>query len=113
MSMAIIVAGTDTGVGKSVFAAGLVRALDGCYFKPVQAGLDDSTDTQTVRTLTGLPDDHFHPEAYRLAAPAAPLHAAKAEGIAIDPDMLIPPATTRPAMSTCTRSGRSSSRRRA
>lgn len=36
---AVVVTGTDTGVGKTVFAAGLARALDGCYWKPVQAGI--------------------------------------------------------------------------
>ena len=40
MRPAFIVTGTDTDIGKTVLAAGLVAALDGSYWKPVQAGLD-------------------------------------------------------------------------
>ena len=40
MSTRIVVAGTDTDIGKTVFSAGLTRALDGYYWKPIQAGLD-------------------------------------------------------------------------
>ena len=48
MTTRIIVTGTDTGIGKTVFAAGLTRLLDGYYFKPVQAGLEKETDTATM-----------------------------------------------------------------
>ena len=46
---AIVIAGTDTDVGKTVFAAALAGALGADYFKPVQAGLEPPTDTDTVR----------------------------------------------------------------
>jgi dethiobiotin synthetase len=92
----IVITGTDTDVGKTVFAAGLVAAIDGCYWKPVQSGLDGPTDTETVRALSGLPADRFVPEAYRLQAPLAPFHAAMAEGITIDVARLMPPITPRP-----------------
>lgn len=42
MRPCFIVTGTDTGIGKTVFAAALVRALDGIYWKPVQAGLTNN-----------------------------------------------------------------------
>src|SRR5690606_6309507 len=51
---------------------------------PVQAGLDGETDSDTVRRLSGLPDGHVLPEAYRLALPASPHRAAEAEGVVID-----------------------------
>ena len=91
-----VITGTGTGIGKTVFAAALTAALEGDYWKPVQAGLEPETDTERVQILSGLPDDHFHPETYRLATPAAPLHAALDEGITIDPERLIPPLTSRP-----------------
>jgi dethiobiotin synthetase len=50
-----IVTGTDTDVGKTVFAAALAGHLDGWYWKPVQAGLDGGTDRERVRELSGLP----------------------------------------------------------
>ena len=49
---AVVVTGTDTGVGKTVFAAGLARALDGCYWKPVQAGIQGGTDSQAILITT-------------------------------------------------------------
>ncbi|MCC6473815.1 MAG: ATP-dependent dethiobiotin synthetase BioD [Burkholderiales bacterium] len=91
-----VVAGTDTGVGKTVFAAGLARLLNAAYFKPVQAGLDGETDTETVRRLTRLPQRHFLPCAYRLRMPASPHIAARAEGVEIDAARLAPPADVAP-----------------
>ena len=93
---AIVVTGTGTDIGKTVFAAGLTAALDGCYWKPVQAGLDDGTDRERVRTLSGLSDNRLLPEAYRLATPCSPHRAAEIDGVAIDVDNLKPPACDRP-----------------
>ena len=81
---AIVIAGTDTDVGKTVFAAALAGALGADYFKPVQAGLEPPTDTDTVRALSGLPDAHFVPEAYRLRSPLSPHRAAEIDGYALD-----------------------------
>ena len=93
--MPIVITGTDTNIGKTVFAAGLVGLLDGAYWKPVQAGLDDGTDTETVRHLSGLPEDRFFREAWRLNTSASPHLAAEIDGVAIDPDALAPPPTAR------------------
>ena len=43
MTANIIVTGTDTGVGKTIFAAALAGALHGSYWKPIQAGLQEET----------------------------------------------------------------------
>lgn len=89
---AIIVTGTDTGVGKTVFAAALAGALDGYYWKPVQAGIDpDGTDAERVAYLSGLPRDRVLPEAYRLTTPCSPHRAAEIDGMAIDPARLALP----------------------
>ena len=90
-----VVTGTGTGIGKTVFAAALVGALGADYWKPVQAGLDGPTDTESVRALTGLADDHFHAEAYRLRTPASPQLAAEGDGVAIDLERLTVPQTRR------------------
>lgn len=87
-----LVTGTDTDIGKTVFAAALTRALDGCYWKPVQAGLEDGTDAETVARLTGLPPDRILPETWRLRTPASPHLAAALDGVTIDAGALtIPP----------------------
>ncbi|MBC7832770.1 MAG: ATP-dependent dethiobiotin synthetase BioD, partial [Hyphomicrobium sp.] len=79
-----VVAGTDTDVGKTVFAAALVAALDGYYWKPVQAGLDGETDAEIVRRLSGLPAERVLPEVYRLTMAASPHLAAERDGVEID-----------------------------
>jgi dethiobiotin synthetase len=84
MSSAIVVTGTDTDVGKTVFAAGLVAALDGFYWKPVQAGLEGETDVDIVQRLSGLPAARVLPEVYRLTTAASPHLAAERDGIEID-----------------------------
>jgi dethiobiotin synthetase len=96
MTSSLIVTGTDTGVGKTVFAAALAGALDGAYWKPIQCGLDDGGDTGRVRALSGLADDRILAEAYRFKLPASPHIAAKHEGVDIDLNRLARPRSDRP-----------------
>jgi dethiobiotin synthetase len=96
MTLRIVVTGTDTDIGKTVFAAGLTRLLEGVYWKPVQAGLDGETDTETVRRLSGLDQSHFLSETWRLQLAASPHLAAEREGIEIDSGSLSLPALDRP-----------------
>lgn len=91
-----IVTGTDTGIGKTVFCAALVGAIRGVYFKPVQAGLDEETDSEVVSRLAALAPERLIPEAYRLRLPASPHIAAKREGIQIHAGDLTIPSTSRP-----------------
>jgi dethiobiotin synthetase len=88
--MTIIVTGTDTDIGKTVFAAGLTAALGARYWKPVQAGLADGSDAASVVTL-GVPADRVLPEAYRLTTPCSPHLAAEIDGVTIEPDRLALP----------------------
>lgn len=87
MSGGYIVSGTDTGAGKTVIAAGLAGHLRARYWKPIQAGLDEETDSDAVRRLTG---GHARvlPEGWRLATPCSPHEAARIDGVRIDPQAL-------------------------
>lgn len=96
MTRAIVITGTDTGIGKTVFAAGLAGALDGFYWKPVQAGTDGETDSDIVTRLSGLPSERILPEAYRLSTPASPHLAARLDGVEIDPARLALPEVDGP-----------------
>ena len=80
----IVVTGTDTDIGKTVFAAALAGALGASYWKPVQAGIEGGGDSDTVARLGGLPLAHILPEAYRLQTPCSPHRAAEIDGIGID-----------------------------
>ncbi|RWE21270.1 dethiobiotin synthase [Mesorhizobium sp.] len=96
MTVQIVVTGTDTGIGKTVFAAGLAGLLDGVYWKPVQAGIDEGTDSETVLRLAGLSAERVLPEAWRLTEPLSPHRAAELDGVEIDTRALVLPATDRP-----------------
>lgn len=96
MSARIVVTGTDTGIGKTVFAAALAGALDATYWKPVQSGLEDETDSGAVQRLSGLAADRILPERYRLQTPASPHLAAEIDGVDIDVAALELPSVSRP-----------------
>ena len=81
MTKPIVVTGTDTGIGKTIFSAALTQALSATYWKPVQSGLDEETDTEAVTRLTGC---KTLPERYRLQIPASPHFSAEEEGVLID-----------------------------
>ena len=88
----LFVTGTDTDVGKTLVSAVLMAGLKGTYWKPVQSGAEEGTDTDWVREKTGLSGDHFLPEAYRLEGYFSPHRAAALSGAVIDlAAMPIPP----------------------
>jgi dethiobiotin synthetase len=93
---AIFVTGTDTDVGKTIFSAALAGALDGHYWKPVQTGTVDGSDSDRVASLSCLPRDRILPEAYRMRAPCSPHWAAELEGVTIDLATLVPPEVEGP-----------------
>lgn len=90
---ALIVTGTDTGIGKTIFSAGLTAALGAQYWKPVQSGLEDATDSQIVAQLSGQP---VLPETYLLDMPASPHLSAEDMGVEIDLDRLALPEVDGP-----------------
>jgi len=90
-----IVSGTDTGIGKTLCAAMLTLGLDGCYWKPLQSGTEDGTDSMRVRELTGLPPERFFPEAHVLSQPLSPHRASELDGVTIEPERIVPPTTER------------------
>lgn len=88
------VTGTDTDVGKTVVSAVLMTGLRAAYWKPIQTGAVEGTDTDRIRHLSALPEDHFFPERYCLPAALSPHAAADQAGvhIALD-DFCLPRAT--------------------
>ncbi|KQZ72744.1 dethiobiotin synthetase [Sphingopyxis sp. Root214] len=83
-----VVTGTDTDIGKTIFSAALAQATGTPYWKPIQSGLEDETDSEAVARLAGVP---LIPEAYRLVTPASPHLAAEIDGVNINIETLTPP----------------------
>ena len=87
----LFVTGTDTGIGKTVTAAMLTLGLRGGYWKPIQSGLESPTDTEWVKEATGLGEDHFFPESYRLQQPLSPHTSAARDGVRIETESITLP----------------------
>ncbi|MBF0179777.1 MAG: dethiobiotin synthase [Magnetococcales bacterium] len=79
----LFVTGTDTGVGKSVASAWLAQKWSAAYWKPVQSGLEEESDSDFVRRLSGAP---VFPERHRLTQPLSPHEAARRDGVRISLD---------------------------
>jgi dethiobiotin synthetase len=89
MTRPLFITGIGTGVGKTLVAAILTEALHADYWKPIQAGYEDGTDTLTLTELVSNPETIIHPELYRLQTPASPHIAARKEGIEIDINAIV------------------------
>ena len=90
----VVIIGTDTGVGKSLVCAGIVKLLHGAkkvhYWKPIQTGTMVGDDTATVKNLlSDLPEDTFWEPAYRFPEPLSPHMAAKKWGKTVEMDKLM------------------------
>ena len=75
----VFVTGIGTDIGKTIVASVLTEALQADYWKPIQCGSLELTDTERVKRLVDSKQSVFHPEAYRLKSPVSPHYAAEIE----------------------------------
>ena len=78
MTRGIVITGTDTGIGKTVFSAGRGGPLDRFFWKPGRPRLLEDA------LLSGLPAGRVLPEVYRLRMPLSPHRSAEIDGVAIE-----------------------------
>ena len=88
ISKRIIICGTDTDVGKTIVSSFFVQGLKSIYWKPIQSGTEEGTDTQTVCKLLDLAPNRYLPERYKFKAPVSPHWAAEKESRFIEPKNL-------------------------
>ena len=84
MNKPIFITGIGTDVGKTLVAAILIESLGADYWKPIQAGLEGSTDSRTVSGLISNKKSVIHPSLYQLTTPASPHIAARNDGVQIE-----------------------------
>jgi dethiobiotin synthase len=77
------ITGTDTDIGKTFVSGMLMSSLDATYWKPIQAGLDEETDTEFVQRVSNADPSRFIPERYRLETPMSPHAAADIDEVQI------------------------------
>lgn len=87
----ILVVGIGTGIGKTVACSVLVEALQADYWKPIQCGDLDNSDTKMVVSLVSCKKSVFHQESYRFKGYKSPHAAAAEEHVLIDLNHLYVP----------------------
>ncbi len=87
----IFITGISTEVGKTIASAIVVEALQADYFKPIQAGDLEFSDTDKVRTLVSNSVSKFHENSYALKTPMSPHAAAEIDNIVIDTNKITLP----------------------
>ena len=80
MVQTIFITGIGTGIGKTVISAIIAEALQADYWKPVQAGYDEGTDSEWITSVLSNSKSKVYPEVYRFKLPASPHLAAREEG---------------------------------
>ena len=93
MQKQYFITGISTEVGKTVAAAMITEALQADYWKPIQAGELDNSDTHKVKRLISNSKSIFHENSYALKTPMSPHAAAEIEGVTIDLKKIIVPKT--------------------
>ncbi|MEL6812351.1 MAG: dethiobiotin synthase [Bacteroidota bacterium] len=93
MNQTYFITGISTDVGKTVVSAIITEALQADYWKPVQAGELDYTDTHRVRALVSNPRSQFHESSFKLKTPMSPHGAAQIDGVNISVSGLKRPNT--------------------
>lgn len=92
MLRGLFVTGTDTGVGKTLVSAALMHrcrtTMRVCYWKPIQTGVEQDDDRETVRTLGNCSQDELFLQGVRLSRPLSPHLAARLSGEHISVDRL-------------------------
>ncbi|WP_291275518.1 dethiobiotin synthase [Flavobacterium sp.] len=91
--MKLFITGIGTDVGKTVASAIVVEALEADYWKPIQSGDLDNSDTDKVKARVSNTKSIFHPNAYALQTPASPHYSAAIEGVTIDLNAIKEPKT--------------------
>lgn len=91
--MKIFVTGISTDVGKTIASAIITQALEADYWKPVQAGDLNDSDSHKIQKYISNNKSILHPNSYALQTPASPHLAAKIDNITIDLKKIIEPKT--------------------
>ena len=91
--MKLFITGIGTDVGKTITSAIVTQALEADYWKPIQAGDLDNSDSHKIQRYISNDKTVIHENSYKLKTPASPHLAAAIDGIVIDLKKIIEPET--------------------
>lgn len=92
--MKLFITGIGTDVGKTITAAIITQALEADYWKPIQAGDLDNSDSHKIKSKVANRKTKIHPNSYQLNTPASPHYAAAIDNVTIDLKKIIAPKTS-------------------
>ena len=85
MERSFFITGTDTDVGKTLVSSWLLLHLESySYWKPIQCGSLEFSDTDFVKQITKLPEKSFLKPIYEFKAPLSPHEASRLESVNIE-----------------------------
>lgn len=87
------ITGISTEVGKTIASAILTEALEADYWKPIQAGDLEYSDSHKIEHLISNKKSRIHANAYALKTPMSPHAAAEIDQIEIKIDQIQEPKT--------------------
>ncbi|MCX6184055.1 MAG: dethiobiotin synthase [Flavobacterium sp.] len=90
----LFVTGIGTDVGKTIASAILTEALQADYWKPIQAGDLEHSDSIKIKSQISNSKSHIFENSYQLNTPASPHYAAELDGITIDLKQIKEPKTS-------------------
>ena len=91
--MKLFITGISTDVGKTISSAIIIEALEADYWKPIQAGDLDNSDSQKVKSQISNSKSQIFENSYQLNTPASPHFAAQVDGVTIDLKKIVEPKT--------------------
>ena len=91
--MKLFITGISTDVGKTIASAIVTEALEADYWKPIQAGDIDNSDSHKIKRYISNSKTVIHPNSYALNTPASPHLAAAIDGVAIKAEAIKEPQT--------------------
>lgn len=92
--MKLFITGIGTDVGKTITSAIITQSLEADYWKPIQAGDLENSDSHKIRRYISNDKTVIHENSYKLNTPVSPHLAAKIDGITIDLKKIIEPQTS-------------------
>ena len=93
--MKLFITGIGTDVGKTIASAIVTEALEADYWKPIQAGDLNNSDSHKIKSFLSNTKTVIHPNSYALNTPASPHFAAEIDRITIDLSKIIEPKTVK------------------
>ncbi|WP_424492512.1 dethiobiotin synthase [Salinimicrobium sp. GXAS 041] len=95
MKERFFITGIGTEVGKTIASAIVTEALEADYWKPIQAGDLENSDTHKVKNLISNDKTVFHPNSFALKTPMSPHAAAEIDGVKITSEAIKEPKTSK------------------